>query len=247
MVQPSLIEALEALRNEGGSGNRLVVSMGPAWFVLMGARSEPALRCEAVARAWLPDRVPLGPEQVNRLRQSGFALEGQPRLLSKTYAECAAEIAEELVALFASVYGQTGVPELALFLGDLESVDNPQLMEAMRRASKERSMEARQGVYRALIRAQLLVPVDAQGEMIQMGTLGDRPVFAVFSDWVSLRHWDPRGHLFRKAPGATFFQGLAQTDAGSVLINPQGQIGGELYRNEILAIAGAIHGLRGGR
>ena len=104
-------------------------------------------------------------------------------------------------------------------------------------------MDARQELYRSLIRADLLIPLDGKGDMVQVGTLGDRPVFGVFTDWLSLRHWDPRGHAYRKTRGSPFFLGLGQTPAGSVLINPQGQVGGELYRNEILSIAAAIRGV----
>ena len=200
-----------------------------------------------VTKAWLPISVSMGLEQTSLLRRAGFARDGQPKLLGRTFDCEVSEIVTLVRPLFESVYKQRDEPEAVLFLGEAENVENARLMTAMRRVSKERSMDARQAVYRALLRAELLVPIQENGDMIQMGTLGDRPVYSVFSDWGALRHWDPRGHRYKKVKGSPYFLGLAQTEAGSVLINPQGLVGGELYRNEILAIAGAVRGVRGGR
>ena len=245
MLTPDILEALVALRTQGGSGNRLIWTMGPAWFVFSGAKGQQSIRCEAAAKAWLPNSVAMGLEQTSLLRRAGFAREGQPKLLGRNFESDAAEIVTVVQPLFESVYKQHGESLVQLYLGDAEEVENDRLMGAMRRVSKERTMDARQSVYRALLRSELLVPLQENGDMIQMGTLGDRPVYAVFSDWNALRHWDPRGHRYEKVKGSPYFLGLAQTEAGSVLINPQGLVGGELYRNEILAIAGAIRGVRG--
>ena len=243
MSDRRVIDALTALRTQGGSGNRLVLSVGPAWFVFSGARGQQTIRCEAAAKAWLPEAVPMGLEQTGRLRQAGFARAGRLKLLSRSCMESAEEILSLVLPLFSSVYGQTGEPVMKLILGDSETVDNPRLMAAMRRVAKDRSTAARQEVYRALIRSDLLALIDDDGELLQLGTLGNRPVYGLFSDWDSLRYWDPRGHPVRKSRGSPLFLGLAQTDVGSLLINPQGQVGGELYRNEILAIAAAIRGV----
>ena len=187
-----------------------------------------------------------GPGTDQFVAPCGFCTPRATKLLGRTFESDPAEMVSVVRPLFESVYKQSGEPVVSLHLGEIEQVENDRLMGAMRRVSKERTMDARQSVYRALIRAELLVPVQDNGDMIQMGTLGDRPVYAVFTDWSALRHWDPRGHRFKKVKGSPYFLGLAETDAGSVLINPQGLVGGELYRNEILAIAGAIRGVRGG-
>jgi len=188
----------------------------------------------------------MGVDQVRVLRGAGFQRDGELKLLAKNFDQEPAEIVAEILELFGAVYGQSGELTFTLQLGEAETLENSPLMEAMRRVSKERSQEARQNVYRALIRADLLVPIDSNGGLVEMGTLGDRPVYGLFSDWESLRHWDPRGHAYQRRRGAEVFIGLAQTLAGSVLSNPGGQVGGELYRNEILAIAGAIRGVRRG-
>lgn len=243
----SVIDALNALRSQGGSGNRLVLSVGPVWFVFSGARGQQAIRCEAAAKAWLPNSVPMGMEQTGQLRMAGFVRDGQPKLLARTFRQASDEILAVVLPLFDAVYGQSGEPTLKLYLGDAQTMDNPRLMAAMRRVSKERSTAARQEVYRALIRSELMVLVDDEGDMVRLGTLGSRPVYGIFSDWDSLRHWDPRGHTIRVSRGSPLFLGLAETEVGSILINPQGQVGGELYRNEILAIAEAIRGVGGRR
>ena len=246
MSHADLIQALTSIRTEGGNCNRMVVSIGAAWFVFWGQRGQERIRCDAAGRSWLPDHISMGLDQVRRLRGAGFDRDGQLKLLSKNFHQEPADIVCEILELFETVYGQSGEVIFELHLGVTETLENPRLIDAMRRVSKERSQEARQEVYRSLIRADLLVPIDDHGDLIEMGTLGERPVYGLFSDWESLRHWDPRGHDFQRRRGAEVFFALAQTRAGSVLINPQGQVGGELYRNEIQAIASAIRGVRGG-
>ena len=65
----SLEAALARLVQEGGSDNRLVVSCGPAWFVLRGRRGRSQVSCLAAAKRYLPDSVVLRPENVLFLRR----------------------------------------------------------------------------------------------------------------------------------------------------------------------------------
>jgi hypothetical protein len=143
MSYSDLIQALTAIRTEGGSCNRLIVSMGEAWFVFWCQKGRERIRCEAAAKAWLPDHIAMGLDQVHRLRGAGFLRDGLPKLLAKNFDQEPAGIVSEILPLFETVYDRSGELTIELHLGEAETLENPRLIEAMRRVSKERSQEAR--------------------------------------------------------------------------------------------------------
>jgi len=245
-----LPDALHQLQKAGADGNRLVVSRGSAWFVIHGARGETQLRCEAAASYYLPREARLSAARVAVLRQAGFGQAAGQRTLQRHWSPGSATereaLAVELDRLFVEVYDRpAGEPvELRLDLGATELVENPRLAAAIRALANARSQRMRNRMYSELLSAQLLVPMDAAGEMLTFGELEGWPVYGCFTDSAELRGWDPRGVPTRVVPGVALFPALMQTRVGSLLVNPQGRLGGELYRNEIEALASAARARR---
>ena len=68
-----LQHALERLTREGGSGNRLVVRGGRAWFVFHAAKGGSEIRSEAAAKQYLGKDFPLSLNDVGLIRRAGFA------------------------------------------------------------------------------------------------------------------------------------------------------------------------------
>ena len=66
-------------------------------------------------------------------------------------------------------------------------------------------------------------------------------IYAVFTSDKSLRTYDPRGLPFRIITGRLLFPLLQKRKAGSLLINPNGDFGGELYKHEIDSICDAMN------
>ena len=238
-------DALQQLQEGGADGNRLVVSRGSAWFVVHGARGEAQLRCEAAASYYLPREARLSAARVSVLRRAGFGQAAGQRTLQRHWSPGSATereaLAAELDRLFVEVYGRPeGEPtELRLELGAAEQVDNPRLARAIRELARERSQRMRNRMYSEMLSARLIVPLDAAGEMLTFGELEGWPVYGCFTDTAELRGWDPRGVPKRVVAGVALFPALMQTRVGSLLVNPQGRLGGELYRNEIEALASA--------
>jgi hypothetical protein len=81
--------------------------------------------------------------------------------------------------------------------------------------------------------------VDPQGLPQAVGKLQSWDVFAAFSSLDALRLYTPTVDSFKALSGRLLFPALLDLRVGSLLIDPGGRLGGELYRNEIETIARA--------
>lgn len=243
--QSELSAALLRLTEEGGTGNRLVVRGGRAWFVFHGARGGEEIRSEAAAKHYLGKDFPLSLNDVGLIRRAGFAQVPRFKTLQRVdAADQVVEIAARTLALMESAYKHAGPLQLSLHLGDLEQTDNPSLLEAIRGAAGKRTPEARNALYRALLRATFLLRVDPQGQPQPVGKLQSWDVFAAFSSLDALRLYAPTVDSFQVLPGRRLFPALLDLKVGSLLIDPGGRLGGELYRNELETLARAARPTR---
>ena len=124
--------------------------------------------------------------------------------------------------------------------------NNPRLLEAIRAASTSQDTATRQRLYAALVNATLLVPQDPQGigqpEHEQDPLVLEGSQWIAFSDWDALRMWSPHGHPFGLVHGVDFFDHVHTQGQGTVRINPEGVVGGELYASEIAMMVEAVRG-----
>ncbi|MCB9543018.1 MAG: SseB family protein [Myxococcales bacterium] len=244
------------LVRRGGAHNRLVVEGGPFFVVLRGARGGAAVDVEAAGGRHLEAR--LVAEQVGRLSELGL----RQRTAASTFTGAwpmsgeadARAAAEKVEALMRQVYGYGEPATARLALGDRPKVENPRLIAAMERLAKTREMAARMSVYNHLVAADLLVALaeplgDARrydrARLHVFEQLGGLDVAGVFTDFEHLRGFAPRELPVVVWTGRELFPVLASRGVGSLLINPRGGVRGELYRNEIAAIAEGIARLSG--
>ena len=134
--------------------------------------------------------------------------------------------------------------------------ENERLLTAMKNLARTRDEASRKQMYRALLAAELYVPLTVHSEgavetrFAQDEPLHGKPVYVVFTSLATLRRWqeEPGEHSVLK--GDELFTLLAKSDIGSCLINPLHKIRGELYRHEVQMLAEAVTRLkawRGGR
>jgi hypothetical protein len=237
--------ALSRLHEAGGTDNRLVISRGPAWFVIKAARGQPRARCIAATHKLLGESLAIPPEGVVALRMADFARARGERSLSRGVDirtdEERLDLAGVVLSWFEAVFGVDDSYEttMSLSLGDSPVLDNEALHKSIRVLASDRSPGARQAVYRELLRAQLLLVADDQGSPKPFGTLGGADTYAVFTSVAEADLSDPRGHGLKLVRGWSIFPVLTDLIPGSLQINPDGQLGGELYRNEVEALARA--------
>lgn len=245
---PEFAEYLRALLEEGGTGNRLLVSGKTGWAVFSGKKGERYVTGEVATNAHLSDEHKLDDAQIKTLRAAGFIpVSKHTRRLRQVFdlseANKEAAVADQMSGLMERVYAlKTENIRFQLHLGDGEDVDNPRLRKSMRKVSRVRSHAARMELYQEMINATFLLVVENPGSLKPRGVdkLGPWDVFAVFTDEDSMRSFDPRGVPVRRLYGHELFPLLMGTELGSLRINPDGDIGGELYRNEVETIANAV-------
>ena len=246
----ALALALDQLTTHGGTDNRLIASSDAAWLLFSGRLGERSVRCEAAASAYLPKARKLRPTDVHLLRQAGFASRPGHRGLVREYRvgdspgdHHPVKIADDAVEILRSVYGvDLAATPLAVtpLPGDTDDTTNQPLLDAMRALSKARDTPTRDAMYRQMLRGRFLLPTDTQGAPLAFGELQGFPVFGVFTDRAALRWWNPLDVTVEHIHGRQLFPRLACTGLGSVLINPEGRVGGELYRNEVQMLADVV-------
>lgn len=250
LTRDRLVTSLQQLTTSGGADNRLVVAAGDYYVVIHGRLGASELVCEVVSNFYLGGPAELTPARLRSLGERGyFERSGKNNLFRDvrlTGPDAHARLADELLALFAQIFGvEADAPaSFDLQLGDPEPTRNPDLIRAMKALAVRRDMDARQRVYVAVMNAAFLMPVNPAGrtpdEPLEVDRLGNFPVIAAFTEIDSLRLWQPKGWPFALVPGARLVPLAVSRRVGSLLINPRGNVGGELYINELESIEGAL-------
>ena len=243
-----LAAALGRLHDAGAVGASLLVARGHAWFMVTRAAGPSAVEIEAAPSRTLPRALALSPERANRLRAAGFVAGGpgqRPLRRAQVLApEGRGPLADELLALLDAVYGEASAGEgsLRLRLAAPDPLRGDALIQRMTEAARAADPAVgRSRLYAAMLDAELLLLVEEDGAPTQVGELSGWPVYAAFTDHDALRRQDARAPQHRRLGGRALFPLLLEHRVGSLLINSAGPVGGELYRNEVQTLAGAVY------
>lgn len=248
LTADALVHHLRQLTDTGGADNRLIVASRDYYMVFSGRRGEPELLVEAVANFYLPRAAELTPGRQSQLTSKRFSERpGRNNLYRTVHLRSADDLhtlAAEALEIFAKAYGvDAGEPaEFELQLGDPEPTRNPDLIRLMRQLSVRRDWDTRKMVYQALLATSMLVVIDPDNadEPAETGKLGAFPVWAAFTDIDALRLWQPKGAPFRVTRVDELIPRAVEKKIGSLMINPKGNVGGELYMNELESMYGAL-------
>lgn len=231
--------ALKRLRIEGGAANRLVVESPGGWIAIWGPRDADEWTINVSAGRQLPDGVKLPAERAQVLYDQGF----RQRTAASTYQQTlsAGPLGAHVLSLFDEVF-ETPAASLELRLGEALTQENPTVTERMRTLAADRSPRARTRVYHALVKATLLVatdgaPTGVNAPLRVFGKLGSLEVVAAYTDWDAAVAHDARGPHLQPMNGIDLFPLLVARKVGSLLLNPAGPVGGELYKHELWTVA----------
>lgn len=251
-----LLDALTRLADSRAPEARLILQSGPVYLVWVARRGADELDQEGIPSAALPPIHKLSSERAMILRELGFRKRGGRRPWKRSHPREGAELersVDETLDVLARVYA-TGEPfDLTLREDEGEHPRNPELLAAMRAVSKGWDEELRRAMYTAMLNATFLVPLarelddDAEGseafhdfETHESG----RPTLGAFTDWDSLRMWEPRGHDYWSIHGGELFEMAHERQPISMRINPNGDVGGELYGHEVEMLVRAVAAFR---
>ncbi len=246
-----LLSALEAMTRSRARERRLLVEAGPVYLITVARAGERTLEQEAVASTLLPAELKLSSERGQLLRNLGFGKSSGRRNWKRKLAnEGRTRIADELLDILVRVYGIDSIPTVELIEDELEHPDNPELIAAMRKVAKGWDEQSRHAMYTAMLNATYLVPIDETEDdtseafhVFETHESG-RPTLGIFTDWPSLRLWQPKGWAYLPIHGSEVFELSMERDLASMRINPEGDVGGELFRHEVEMLVRAVETFR---
>ena len=252
-----LLDALHRLSASKARETRLIVEAGPVYLMWIARRGAGKLEQESVASSALPPEYKLSSERGQLMRELGFAKRGGRRNWRREHGRdpsSLAAAAAQALDILTRVYGAEQAIVADLVEDDTEHPDNPELIAAIRKVAKARDEPTRHAMYTALLNATLLVPIDPDPDKADLeGSeafmdfethAGGRPTLGAFTDWASLRLWQPRGHGYWPIHGSELFEMAVERDPISFRVNPDGDVGGELYRHEVDMLVRAVHVFR---
>ncbi len=244
-----LRQALGTLTEGQERARRLVVRAGDHWQVISNHRTGQ-LEHRAPRSSRLPAALKLDTAAAKKMRGLSFVKRAAGDWVREVKADDLETLAAETVSVLRELYGADSAITLDLEIDDREHPTNPRLVQAMRTlADKQaRTQDARQQLYKALVNSRFLMPfdpaagpeADPEEAIERVDFRNGRPVFAAFSDFESMRLWRPLQTEYMPTHGSVLFEWLCEEEASTLLLNPNGTIGGELFSNELQMLAEAV-------
>lgn len=120
-AEEEISSSLLALTSEGGPGSFLVISSGEIYVQFAGNVGNQRLRCEAISNQYLSDRLKIAPAAMDRLKDLGFVLGGDPiENFSRTYDlptdDYASGLAQLTMRILMEIYGVAPTAEVEVHL-----------------------------------------------------------------------------------------------------------------------------------
>lgn len=247
-----LLDALEQLADSGAPEARLVLQAGPVYLVWVGRRGQDELEQECISSTALPPEHKLSSARGMLLRDFGFAKPSGRRNWKRRHGRERAslvQVVDQSLDILTRVYGIDQAILLSLHEDPREHPQNPGLIAAMREVAKGWDEAKRRSMYSNMLNATFLVPIDLEPDPDAEGSdafvvfethPSGRPTLGVFTDWTSLRLWEPRGHEYWPIHASRLFAMALERHPVTLRINPNGDIGGELYNHEIEMLVRAV-------
>ena len=110
----------------------------------------------------------------------------------------------------------------------------------MKKLGRDKQHSNRISLYQTLIGSELLVYMTEDENLYPYDTISTLITYAAFTDYKYLQQFDPRGCTVQLYPCYELIPLLLQHNAGSLMLNPRGDIRGELYKNELQSIGSAL-------
>ncbi len=251
-----LLAHVETLTSAGGDYNRLTMAAGEYHVIITSARDRDTVTVEVIGNRDLSRPAKLTEGRAAVVEEHGYRKSSRRPGPSKTVKIGSdserQQLAREISDIFSRAFGVSAEEtiEFAVALGDAEPTRNVELVRAMRRLAQRRDSESRVQLYQALARATYLLPLASSLEEDDphvFETMRGRPVLGVFTDWNALRMWKPRGWPYVLRTAEEVFGAAVEHRVGALMINPRGNVGGELYLHEVEMIDRAIAKLKARR
>ena len=228
------------------TSSRLIISNEYAWVVLHSFTPANRILFEVASNLYLPDDKQLSDTQIKTLFDWGYQKRRQGRSIgTMTYLSSEQDclnLAEKITKIFSEIFHLDPQNSTHQFQKNVKhGIDNKHLHSAMRQLVNSKDHKYRIALYQALVNAKLLVYLTEDNQdFIPYDTIGEFITYAAFTDDKYIQQFDPRGCTVREMYVYDFIPALVSKNAGSLILNPKGDIRGELYKNELASINTAL-------
>lgn len=253
-IQADFQKALKTFSESNEDRIKLVVESRGRYLVLHRDSSWSLFRIEVSAGRQLPEGFSWTPEQEQALYDLGLRqgrASNNYRVQVQNVDQWEGQWVEGLEqVVFDLLNDEEGEPVWTVREEKEEHVQSEGIVEGMNHLAKNRTWQARTGLYRLLLESRLLVLVKGKGkgqrvEFGQVGTMGSWGVTAAFTSYEALDAYKPRGADVLALPGDVLFPELSVAHIGALKLNPGSAPSGELYANEIKMMVDGLKKLSG--
>ena len=242
----TLLTDLTKLHND--PNGRLIIQSEKHWAVLHSLDVPTRALLEISSNTYLPKDNLLSEAQKTQLSDLSFTQRRRKRSLGKLVSIANATHYDQLITEISYVFEdifkvQTSQLVITFTPNARHALKNKELLQSMKKMSQSKQHSLRIALYKTLLNSSLLLlSTKAKPEHpLQTGQIMQYPVFTCFTDYEAARCFDPRvGHL-KEMYAYQIFKSVWDLNVGSLQINPKGDIGGELYRNEVETLIQAVN------
>jgi len=237
-LEAELSRRLTELLATGGSGNFLMVSAGPFYLQFAASPTDVEIHFEAVSNRFLPPEHHLDAMSHIRLEAAGFELcQNYERNMSAASSEDVAYVAREAVALLSGIYGCSPETELTIHLEleDIEHPTNESLLLALEAMEQGFSEETAAELFAELLQSTLLLPIEANGELVSAVDDEGSLIALAFTDYPSLLAMKADCG-YQPMPGPALFARVLELGARTLIVSSAGEPMLELSREDLEAL-----------
>ena len=225
---------------------RLVIQVEHAWIVLSSFSPASRILFEIASNVHLPKENHLTEEQLQTLNSWGYTKRRKSNTIGTiVYLSNDSDIQriqQDIKRIFTEIFLLSSTEYQLSFQMDVKhDLSNSKLHSIMKKIAIDKQHSNRITLYQTLLNSQLLVYMtEDKTSFHPYDTIGTFLTYAAFTDDKYIKQLDPRGCPVQIWYAYQFIPELLQKNAGSLILNPKGDVRGELYRNELQSIAKAL-------
>ena len=226
---------------------RLLVQIDEYWAILHSLDVPSRALLEISSNTYLSSSKQLDASQSKQLTDLSYTQRRRKRSLGKLVPIASPQHHDQLITELSYIFEDvlqinTDQAQVRFYPKARHALKNKTLLQSMKRMSKSKQHSLRIELYKALLNSTLLLLTseDNPSQPLQTDSIMNYPVYTCFTDYESARCYDPRVGQLSELFAYQIFNQVWDLNVGSLQINPKGDIGGELYRNEIETLIQAV-------
>ena len=233
----NLFKYLEELKENPSS--KLLIETPTHWMTLRTFNPSIRILIEVSCDSTLT--VPLSNKQQEQLAEHGYQSRRNGRSIGKLHTlQDLTGLQNEITNVFQNIFEDFDPPTYSLSIQSDITLKNPELLQKMKIIANTKDHQKRIEFYQTLLNSEVITLQKDDGQFVVCDKIGAFDCFAMFTDEKQALLFDPRGSNLKVHYAFQAIDQALQQNVGSILINPKGEIRGELFRTELQSLMSVI-------